>query len=301
VDYPQYTGSGLAGAPLGNTWYDSLQLTATKRFSHGITFNANYTWSKNLDTISFISDVFNRQLSKTFSANDRPHALRFTVQYQVPNMKKTGMAFVSNKYASAILSDWGLGVFMSYQSAAMLARPTSNGTLPISQFLGRGPGGAQLKRNADGSYMSPWSVDWTDNDGNHRTDPLDINCHCFDPTKTVAVNPAAWENIPNGQWGADQTALRFFRGTRLPDENANFARNFRIKERVTLNIRVEFNNIFNRMRLPNPSVAGNFATPPTKFTTGSTAGLYSGGFGTYSVISGLLGQRNGTIVARLTF
>jgi hypothetical protein len=301
VDYPQYTGSGLAGAPLGNTWYDSLQVTATQRFSHGLSFNLNYTWSKNLDTMSYISDVFNRPLSKTHSVNDLPQALRFTVQYQVPDLKKSGVAFVSNKYASAILSDWGLGVFMSYQSAQMLNRPTSNGTLPISQFLGRGPGGAQLKRNADGSYMSPWSVNWVDNAGQQRTDPIDINCHCFDPTKNQVLNPAAWENIPNGQWGGDVTSLRFFRGTRLPDENANFSRNFRIKERVSLNVRVEFNNVFNRMRLPNPSVAGNFAVPPTRFNSGASAGLYSGGFGTYSVLGGLLGQRNGTFVARVTF
>jgi hypothetical protein len=151
-------------------------------------------------------------------------------------------------------------------------------------------------------------VDWVDNSGTHRTDPIDINCHCFDPTKNQVINPNAWENIPNGQWGADQSAMRFFRGTRLPDENANFSRNFRIKERVSLNIRVEFNNVFNRMRLPNPTTVAaagaapiNFAAAPTKFTSGANTGLYSGGFGTYSVLSGLLGQRNGTFVARVTF
>ena len=301
VDYPQYTGTGLSGAPLGNTWYDALQVTATQRFSHGLSFNLNYTWSKNLDTMTFISDVFNRGLSKNLSTNDRPQALRFSVQYEVPQLSKTRMAFVSNKYISQVLSGWGLGVFMSYQSAPLLGRPTSNGTVPISQFLGRGPGGAQLKKTADGSYMNPFSVNWIDNSGQQRTDPIDINCHCFDPTKNQVLNPAAWENIPNGQWGADQSALRFYRGMRLPDENANFARNFRIKEGVTLNLRVEFNNIFNRMRLPNPSTAGNFAATPTKFTSGASTGLYSGGFGTYSVINGLIGQRNGTFVARVTF
>src|SRR5262249_48048430 len=152
-------------------------------------------------------------------------------------------------------------------SAAALARPTSNGTLPISQFLGRGPGSAQLKKNADGSYMNPWSIDWTDNSGQHHTDPIDINCHCFDPTKTDVFNPAAWENVPNGQWGADQSSLRFFRGVRIPQENANFSRNFRIKERVTLNFRVEFNNVFNRMQLPVPN-GGNFSALPTKFNAG---------------------------------
>jgi hypothetical protein len=199
------------------------------------------------------------------------------------------------------LQDWGIGAYLNYQSAPVLARPSSNGTVPISQFLGRGPGGAQLKKNADGSYMNPWSVNWIDNDGKQRTDPIDINCHCFDPTKNQVLNPAAWENIPDGQWGADQSSLRFFRGTRIPAENANFSRNFRIKERVSLNVRIEFNNIFNRMQLPNPSVAGNFAAAPTRFTTGQNTGLFSQGFGTYNVLSGINGQRTGTFVARLTF
>jgi hypothetical protein len=84
-------------------------------------------------------------------------------------------------------------------------------------------------------------------------------------------------------------------------ENANISRNFRIKERMSLNIRVEFNNIFNRTQLPGPSTGGNFATAPTKFTSGATAGLYSGGFGTFNVLSGLAGQRTGTFVARFQF
>ena len=76
--------------------------------------------------------------------------------------------------------------------------------------------------------MSPWSVDWTDNNGVHHTDPLDINCHCFDPTKTQVLNPAAWTNVPNGQFAANESSIRSFRGIRIPVENANFSRNFRI-------------------------------------------------------------------------
>ncbi len=308
LDYPQFTGNGLTASPLGNTWYDSLQINATQRFSHGLSFNANYTWAKNLDTITTISDVYNRGLSKNISANDIPHTLRITAQYTVPQLNKSGLSFLSNRFVSYALSDWGLGIYAQYQSASLLTtgtagvyRPTSNGTVPLSQFLGRGPGGAQLKKDADGNYMSPWSVDWTDYSGTHHTDPIDINCHCYDPTKNQVLNPAAWENIPNGQWGADQSTLRFFRGIRQPTENANFSRNFRLKEKIQLNVRVEFNNVFNRTRLPNPSIAGNFNSTPTKFTSGASAGLYSGGFGTYNVLSGLTGQRNGTFVARLTF
>jgi len=289
---------------LGNTWYDSFQLNVTQRFTHGLSFNMNYTFAKSLDTLSIAPpDVFNRQLSKNLGAFDQPHQIRLTAQYQVPELKKSGMRFVSNKVTSYVLSDWGIGAYVTYQSGALMGRPTSNGTTPLSQFLGRGPGSAQLKRNPDGSYMNPWSVDWFDNDGNHHTDPLDVNCHCFDPTKTVALNPNAWDNIPNGVWGADQASYRFFRGIRLPTENANISRNFRFgKEgRFNLNVRAEFNNMFNRTQLTSPSTAGNFATAPTKFISGANTGLYSGGFGTFGVLNGLSGQRTGSLVGRFTF
>jgi hypothetical protein len=176
-----------------------------------------------------------------------------------------------------------------------LGLPSSAGTVPISQFLGYGPGPAQLIPG-----MNPWSVDWTDNNGVHHTTPLDINCHCFDPTRTVVLNPAAWTNVPNGQFGANQGPIRWFRGMRIPVENANFGRSFRIKERASLNVRVEFTNIFNRMQLPFINL-GNFASAATKFTSGPSAGLYSGGFGTIVPEAGTSGQRAGTMVARFQF
>jgi hypothetical protein len=301
-DYPQYTTSGLAASPLGNTWYDSLQINATQRFSHGLSFNVNYNFSKNLDTMTSIADPYNRRLSKNLSQWDLPHQLRITAQYVVPSMRNRGWGVLSNRLVSYALADWGLGIYFAYQSAGVMGRPTSNGPVPLSQFLGYGPGGAQLKIDpATGKYMNPWSVNWVDNSGKQRTDPLDINCHCYDPTKVQALNPNAWENIPDGQWGNDLSTLRFFRGVRLPEESANFSRNFRIREGIDLNVRVEFTNVFNRMRLPNPSIAGNFANAPTRFTSGPNAGLYSGGFGTFNVLGGTQGQRTGSFVARLTF
>ncbi len=31
---------------MGKTWYDSLQAKVTKRYSHGLTLDANFTWAK---------------------------------------------------------------------------------------------------------------------------------------------------------------------------------------------------------------------------------------------------------------
>ncbi len=248
-------------------------------------------------------DVYNRQTVKTYSNNDVPQQFRITAQYTVPSMKNNGWGFLSSKYVAYAFADWGLGAYLSYQSAPALARPSSNGSVPISQFLGRGPGLAQLKPG-----MSPYSVDWTDYDGVHHTDPLNINCHCYDPTKTQVLNPNAWTNVPDGQFAADPGVIRTMRGIRQPTENANFSRNFRFghEGRFNLNVRVEFNNIFNRLILPQPSTAGNFSANPTKITSGANTGLYSGGYGTFTatnnvIVNGVGNQRTGTFVGRFTF
>ncbi len=111
-------------------------------------------------------------------------------------------------------------------------------------------------------------------------------------------------------FAADSSSLRFFRGVRIPQENANFSRNFRFgKEgRFILNVRAEFNNIFNRLQLPAPVTNVNATSQTTRFTDPrlSNFGLYSGGYGTFtvagsSILSGTGGQRTGTYVARLTF
>jgi hypothetical protein len=303
LTYPQYTGLlPSVGAPLGKTWYDALQTSVTKRYTHGFLLNANYTFSKNLDQLTSV-DPFNRQLGKNISANDLPHAFRLTTQYEVPTHLRSDLPVLRNKVVSYVLSGWSTGWTLSYQSARLVGLPASSGTTPISNFLGYGPGPAQLIPG-----MSPWSVDWTDYSGTHHTDPLDINCHCFDPTKTQVLNPAAFTNVPNGQFAANQSSIRSFRGFRTPQESANFGRNFRIRESVNLNLRVEFANVFNRTVLPAPSVVAapgappiNFASAPVKFTSGPNTGLYSSGYGVINPTAGTTGMRSGTFVARIQF
>jgi hypothetical protein len=298
--FPQYnTSINPTVAPLGKTWYDALQITLTKRYSHGLTFNGNYTFSKALDLMSS-PDVFNRALGKNLSASDLPHQLRFSAEYQTPRVHK-GIPVIGNPIVSYVLSGWGLGIYAQYQSAPLLGRPAAGSAQPISDWLGRGPGGAQLKIGPDGKPMNPYAVNWVDLDGKVHAEPLDINCHCYDPTRTVVLNPAAWQAVPDGQWAADQSSIRYFRGIRQPRESANLSRNFRFKERYSLQVRIEMNNIFNRVLLPQPTAAlANFAANPT-----SAGGQYTGGFGTFgnlqtgNAVPGA--ARSGLFVARFQF
>ena len=295
--FPQYSNSiNPSLAPLGNTWYDSLQVTLTKRYSHGLTLNANYTFSKTLDLFSS-PDIFNRSIGKNYSPNDLPHQFRLSAEYQVPRIKD-GVPVLGNRVVSYILGNWGVGVYLQYQSGVAIDRPSSPNTAPITDWFGRGQLRAQLK---DG--MSPWAVNWTDYDGKVHTEALDVNCHCYDPAKTVVLNPNAWEAVPNGQWAPNINQIRDYRSPRRPSESMNLSRNFRFKEgRILLHVRTEFANVFNRTLLPSlATTSGN-----TNFTAVPTVqnGVYTGGFGTYGNLTGGAGLgagRTGQLIGRLTF
>jgi hypothetical protein len=293
--FPQYSSSiAPSGAPVGKSWYDALQLTVTKRLSHGLSVNANYTYSKTLDLIS-TPDIFNPLLGKDLAASDRPHQLRISADYTTPRLHDGVLG--RNKIIAYILSDWGTGWFLQYQSAGAIGQPSSSGTDPITNYLNRGTLVANRAKDANGNYISPWAVNWTDLDGKVHPEPIDINCKCFNPQYTQVLNPAAWTSVNNGAWSDSYATIRDYRGIRTPQENVNFSRSFRYKERLNFTVRAEWANAFNRLRLPAPS-SGTFGTPLTKASNGT----YSGGFGSIVIPgTGTGGARTGNIVLRLQF
>src|SRR5262249_29511639 len=131
----------------------------------------------------------------------------------------------------------------------------------------------------------------------------DLNCHCFDPTTTFVLNPAAWSDPAPGQFGTSAAYYSDYRYQRHPQENLALGRTFRIKERASFNVRMEVSNIFNRAQMPNPSVS-NAQQSQTK----NGAGIATAGFGFIATATtgastsvGTPTSRQGAIVARLVF
>ena len=88
----------------------------------------------------------------------------------------------------------------------------------------------------------------------------------------------------------------------------NFGRTFRIHERLSLQIRAEFFNVFNRTYLNNPTTTSPQGT--RSCTNGAIAagtnvclagGTSPSGFGAISYTSLNMQPRNGQLVARFTF
>jgi hypothetical protein len=277
--FPQFN-SGLAPtwAPLGDTWYNSLQAKATKRFSHGLSATFAFTWSENLDTMeggSVPTDVGNRQTARMLDSLDRPLVTSWALNYTVPTIlggsKSPGL-----KAVSWVARDWQIGGFFQYSSGSLIPPPLANAspTLLTDVFQ------STVQDRVPGVPL------FTEN----------LNCGCFNPATTFALNPAAWVNPPAGQFGT-ATFYNDYRYQRRPVENLALGRLFRIRESMSLNLRVEFQNVFNRTEVNNPS-----ATNPQQAQTVNAAGQTTAGFGFINTLgTTFAAPRQGMIVARFQF
>jgi len=262
--FPQFS-SGLTPmwAPLGNNWYDSLQMKATKNFSHGLDFTAAFTWAKELATGQGVNDTFNRANQKSLVGSSQPFIFVIGFNYEMPRMTQSRL--VQN-----VLRGWTVGGLFRYTSGTPIPVPSSQASLNSLVFQGtrmnRVPG-----------------------------EPLfvkDLNCHCIDPNKDFVLNPKAWQDVPQGQWGFSAPYYNDYRYARQPSEQLSVGRLFRIHERYKFQIRAEFFNVFNRIVMPNPS-----ANNPLQTQTRNSAGVPTAGFGRIDASNGS-GQRIGQIVAR---
>ena len=303
--YPQWLGiPPFLGPPLGDTWYDSLQTKATKRFSHGLDAQAAFTWQKeetlgvNSGTSYFtpgtvlVNDVFNREQNKQLSALSLPFQLVISFDYTTPKMKlESGFG----KGLSAVARDWVFGGVLRYQSGVLIPTPGSSNNFFNQLARTNNPatfGGADTFENRTGAPLLA----------------VDPNCHCFNPQTTLPLNAAAWSDALPGTFGTSAAYYNNYRWQRQPQESLSLQRNFPIAKegRVVLSIRAEFYNVFNRVALTPPNVSTGFGPTVNSLTKPTlTNGAYTAGFGFINMVPGATGYvetpRSGQLVARIQF
>jgi hypothetical protein len=274
--YPQFGDVTSLWAPLGNSWYDSLQVKLTKRYSYGLDFTAAYTFSKTLSTVEAhdgtivpLNDVYNRQNQKTLSNSDQPHVFVTGFNYRVPGLG-------SSKVVKAVAGGWTFGGILRYASGLPIRVPTAQSTINSLVFRGG--------TNVDRVPGEPFFL-------------KDPNCSsCFDPNKEFILNPKAWSNPVNGQWGTAAAYYSDYRTARRPDEQLSVGRIFKLTERMMFSVRAEFFNVFNRTYLNNPD-SGNFQATQQTGANGQTIS----GFGRINTGTTFAPPRSGQIVARFSF
>lgn len=292
--FPQFTDIPVYWSPLGKSWYDSLQVKATKRLSNGLSFLSTFTWQRSLTQGSEIgepnpgttggavfNDVFNRGLNKYISQYDQPFVFNISAQYMTPGVG-------TNRVLSWVVRDWSLGAFLQYASGQPIIVPSAQAV--GSQATGQAAIGSYLFQNSFANRVP----------GQPLFTVPDMNCHCYDPNTTFVLNPNAWTEPAPGQFGTSAAYYSDYRRQRRPIENLNVGRTFRIREGVTFNIRAEFSNVFNRAFWGEPT-NNNARLNQTRLPNGNT----NAGFGKLNTTTQLstanLLPRSGLIVGRISF
>ena len=202
-----------------------------------------------------------------------------------------GISKAGNKWLRRVSGGWTFSGVMRYASGSLIGVPGSNNQL--SSLLFRG---TRMNRVPGEPLFTK-----------------DLNCRsCYDPHKDFVLNPKAWSDPPAGQWGYSAASYSDYRQMRRPDEQLGVGRTFRVKERVTLALRMEFFNVFNRMVVQNPSSGNPQSTQTCTVGTPSggrcSDGFTTSGFGRIDTAtalststSGMFDQRYGQLVMRIQF
>ena len=108
---PVFT-SIFAQDTIANSAYNSLQASLEKRFSHGLQFQAAYTWSKSFDEASSFEGILNPidpRRSRSLSLFDARHRIVFSYVWEIPVPSTRGLK-------GGVLNGWSLSGITTFQT-----------------------------------------------------------------------------------------------------------------------------------------------------------------------------------------
>ena len=229
------TGCPLDGVPvftnifaedtIAASAYNSFQASLEKRFSHGLQFQAAYTFSKSLDWASSFEETvnpFNYKASRALSLFNS--AQRFVINYvwDIPVRKYSG-------FAGKALDDWQLSGIVQFQSGFPIRIQTQDDNELISSLFFLGAGAPQL------------------------TGPLQI----LNPKTNGGqyLNPNQWSDPPLGQFATTPRSICCGPGENQWD--VTVSKRISIDEARYFQFRADIFNLFNKTQFVNPD--GNFS------------------------------------------
>jgi hypothetical protein len=277
--FPQFGNIAALGVPLGESKYDSLQVKATKRYSHGLNLTATFTWQNERTNIVQTATTATPNSATPLNVFDHPEDVFFVSELSEPLITVFAFnyevpAFTQNKIVRAALGGWTVGGIVRYASGTPIPVPASQNQLAALLFQN-----TRMNR-VEGQPLFLKDLDSSD----------------YDANRDFVLNPAAWSNPAAGQFATSLPYYDDFRYQRRPDEQLSVGRNFRMPGRTRLEVRAEFFNAFNRIQLNNPD-----ATNPLQTQQTNAQGVPTSGFGRINTGTVYGPPRSGQIVTRLSW
>lgn len=234
VRYPQYCG-GIVGLNenAGNSTYHSFQFKAEKRFSRGIWMLASYTLSKTLTSSDFVNPAaltwtgasgvispFERKRNKALSVDDVPQILSLSLIYKLPfgnGQRFLNQGGVLNK----IVGGWEMTNIFRVSEGVPLIFRSSVCNVPAQFQVGCIPA------------ILPGANPWALGKGQFSPDKAVFNVAAFEPVSSFNFYYGKGPRVSN------------LRGPGYHNHDFGLLKDTNLTERVTLQFRAEFFNIWN--------------------------------------------------------
>jgi hypothetical protein len=256
----------------GHSSYHSGQFQLSKRFTKDFGFNAAWTWSKMLDNgselfgyvnsnpFAAVPTVFGGQsLEKAVSLYDRPNRFVLSYNYMLPWMRsQTGIL-------GRVLGGWQLSGITTFESGVPLTvwnGADADGLGGAGDRPDLNPGGrAGVRARPDSSSPTGY-----------------VNPDVLMNGRPVPIDPAEARYIalPANSGRTGTAGRNTERTPGIRNTNLNVLRNIHMTERLNLEFRTEFYNVFNHpqygYRSESPYAPG--AGIPASNATGSLSGRF---------------------------
>jgi hypothetical protein len=221
--------------------YNSVQLGVTKRYSYGLTFQANYVWSHFLDEQDsagwgnrggnqYWQIGNNPSLNYANSNFDIPNAFKGIVSYELPFGR--GKQYLNHsEVTNAVAGGWRIaGTFITQSGNPFTVVDSVNNSFSQCSTNSSTNGGCSWFPNVVGN---PYS-----------------NVPAINKQGISYFNPAAFAPAANGTFGnAGRNSLR---GPDLKVVNFSLAKEFHFGERFGLQLRADFANVLNHPSFQAP-------------------------------------------------
>jgi hypothetical protein len=207
-----------------NSIYNSLQVQVDKRFSHGVTVSANYTWSRAIDEVSYQTDLCGINIINPYDIG----AYRGVADFNVPNRFVLNYLWQlpSPKHgvAKAVLGGWQTSAILNWQSGFPLNIKSGGDYSYSLPEVG----------NDQAQLIAPWH--YTHGSTNQKLAQWFTTSSFGAPLPNTFGNAGRNILIGPGTFNIDFAAHKVFALT----------------ERVNLQFRAEFFNFLNHTQFNNP-------------------------------------------------
>jgi hypothetical protein len=238
--YPEYSGVGgyRAEPNSADSSYQSLQVKYEKRFSRGLSVIAHYTFSKMISNsdeagsdvewaalAGSIQNLFNLKQERSVSGFHRPHRAVVSFVYDLPIGRNRAFGKSMNRLLDGVIGGWELSSIITLQSGPPLQITNANGNMWD---------GAVQRPNLVGDPSMPGSV--------------------FSRLNNY-FNVNAFTTPDDYTFGSAPRYLSTYRGPALINEDATLMKNFVIRERKYVQVRLEAYSVTNSPQwgVPNTS------------------------------------------------